>query len=75
MFRELCALKVTGTRFYVSGHGARKYFGGPEFFLIRVFRQIFCDQNEENISHQATTIIIWVMHLLTKKIQKLPNLL
>ena len=32
MVRKLCALRVTGTRFYVSRHGARKYSRRPEFF-------------------------------------------
>ena len=32
MFRKLCTLRVTGSRFYVSGHGARKYSGGPKSF-------------------------------------------
>ena len=40
-FRKLCALKVTGTRFYVSGHEARTYSGGPGFFYKGVFKQIF----------------------------------
>ena len=31
MFRKLCALKVTETRFYVSDYGAKKYFGGLDF--------------------------------------------
>ena len=51
MFRKLCALKVTGTRFYVSGHGARKCSGGPNFLKKRNFKQTFCGQNEESISH------------------------
>ena len=34
MFRKLCALRVTGTRFCVSCHGARKYYGGgAQIFL------------------------------------------
>ena len=32
MFKKLCAFRVTGTRFYFSGHGTRKYFKWPEFF-------------------------------------------
>ena len=31
MFRKLCALRVTGTRFYVSDHGLRKYSEELEF--------------------------------------------
>ena len=58
MFRKLCALRTTGTRFCVSGHGVRKYSGGPEFFLKGVFKQIFCGQNEENINDHVTKVIV-----------------
>ena len=57
MFRKLCALRVTGTKFYVSGHGAKKYFGGPKFFKRRIYAN-FCGQNEEKINHHVTKIII-----------------
>ena len=35
MLIKICALKVTGTKFYVSSHGVRKYSGEPEFVLRR----------------------------------------
>ena len=46
-------------------------FWGPEFFLKLVFNQIFCGQDEENISHYVTKNIILIMHLLTGKIGNL----
>ena len=46
-------------------------FWRPEFFLKRVFNQIFCGQDEENISHHVTKNIILIMHLLTGKIGNL----
>ena len=41
MFRKLFALRVTRTRFYISGHGARKYFGGPNFFENEYLSKFF----------------------------------
>ena len=58
MLQRLCAFRVTGTGFYVSGHGVRKYSGGPKVFLKKVFKQIFCRQNEEIIIYRITKIII-----------------
>ena len=34
MFRKLCAIRVTGTRFYISGHDA-KFF--KKEYLSKVF--------------------------------------
>ena len=67
MFRKICALRVTGTRSYISGYGAYKYYGMLKFYLKRVFKQILCGQKGEDINHHATKIIIQVMHLLAEK--------
>ena len=34
-------LRITGTRSYVSGHGPRKYSGGPNFFKKEYLSKIF----------------------------------
>ena len=74
MFKRLCALRVTETKFYVCNHGTRKYSEGPIF--LKSIKQIFCDQNEENISRHVTKLIIWVMQFVNRKNRKLrPNLL
>ena len=57
MFRKLCALEVTGTKFYVSGHGARKYFGKPELKKKKYLSE-FLGPNLESISHHVTKIFI-----------------
>ena len=54
MFRKLCAFRVTGTRFYVSGHGAKKYSWGQiffkkeylsKFFVAKMKKQSSCHKN------------------------------
>ena len=41
MFRKLCALRVTGTRFYLSGLGVRKCSGNPNFFKKEYLSKLF----------------------------------
>ena len=41
MFRKSCALRVTGTRFYVSLYRARKYSGGPKFYKKEYLKKFF----------------------------------
>ena len=67
MFRKICALRVTGTRSYVSGCGAKKYYGMLKFYLKGIFKQILRGQKREDINHHVTKIIIQVMHLLAEK--------
>ena len=52
MFRKLCALSVTGIRYYVSGYGARKYSGAPEFFRKKYLTNFcghFCGQMKKTL--------------------------
>ena len=37
MLRNLCGIRVTGTGFNVSGHGARKYSGEQNLFEKEYF--------------------------------------
>ena len=41
--------------------------GGPAFFEKEHLSNFFCGQNEENISHHVTKIIIWVMYSREQK--------
>ena len=41
MFRKSCAVRVAGTRFYVPGHVAKKYSGGPKIFGKGYLSKVF----------------------------------
>ena len=41
MFRKICALRVTRTRFNVSGLRTRKYSGGPNIFKEKYSSKFF----------------------------------
>ena len=48
MFWKLCASKVTGTRFYVSGHAAKSTLGGPNFFKKEYLSKFFVSSCHKN---------------------------
>ena len=59
MFRKLPALRVTGTRFCVSGHEFRKYSGVPDFFKKEYLSIIF-------VAKMKKTLVIMSQKLLYK---------
>ena len=60
MSRKLGALRVTRTMFYISGHGARKYFGGPNFFKKDYSSEFFVARMKKTFVMMSQKLLSWL---------------
>ena len=69
MTSKLCALRVTGTRFYVSTRGGRKYSGDPEFFEKEYLRKFVVVKIKKlGLKHIYVAKKLGVTIIITKRV-------